>query len=192
MGLEDLTRYQGGELARRFYSSDENRVYTNGALYQLASDLEIEEKAKGFIDGAMASEEGIKKAIADYSKKYKEGFESCSVDDLKSHYEKFIAGYLENKEANKVRKELDRFSKENMKDITSKIKKAKYILDGEKNNYTFSEEEKKEAKDTIEKYGKILTIIQYLEDIKFENLRKPSVERSQKIDFKNLVDKLEL
>jgi hypothetical protein len=190
MTLEDLTRYAGGELANRFYNSRESRDHTKGALQYLASELEIEEKAKGFIDGAMASREGMKTAAEVYSSKYKEALESTSILDLKNHYDSNISEYLDEEKAEIVRNEFNLFSNETFGDIAGKIRKAEYVLNGEDNGYGFSEIEKKKAREDIEKYGRIATIISYLENIKFENLRGEAVKRTHKTDFKDLIEKL--
>lgn len=179
MSLEDITRYQNGALAGLFSSSKQDSIYVNGALYELASSMGIEEEAKGFIDGAMASREGVKTAIGVYSEKYQHALEDVNIEDLQTHYNEFIEGYLDEEKVGKINGELLKFSKEKFGDISKKIKRSEYILKG-KDTYDFSDGEKEEAKATIEKYKNLVTILETLEQIKFEQLRPNAVRRSQK------------
>jgi hypothetical protein len=191
MALEDMIRYQGGELASRFYGSDQDRVYVNGALYQLASDLGIEKEAKGFIDGSMASEDGIKTAVGVYSTKYREAINEVKMGDLFEHYDEFLKDYLDVEEVDKVKAEFGKFSNETYGEINKEIAKSLYVIDGtDKKLYDFSDKEKEKAKDVLEEYQKIFSLMKILEDIKFENLRPKAVKRSQGRNLKNLVGKL--
>lgn len=191
MALEDMIRYQGGELASRFYKSEQDRVYVNGALYQLASDLGIEEEARGFIDGSMASEEGIKTAVGVYSDKYREAINKAKIGDLFKHYDELLKDYLNDEEVDKVKAKFKKFSDRTYGEINDEIQKSLYILDGaNKKFYDFSDEEIEKAKDALEEYQKIFPLMKILEDIKFEDIRPKAVKRSQGRNLKDLVEKL--
>ncbi len=191
MGLENLvsenlTRYQYGELANRLYKSEEGRIYSGGALEQLAYDLGIENLGEGFIKGALASEEGIKTTIKVYSEKYQKALGESKVNELLTYHDNLLKKYLNEKEIEKLRTELKEFSEEKFGEINEKIRRATYILQGEK-IYNFSDKEKKEAEETLKKYHRVFGIIQLLENAKFENLRLNAVNMYFKKTFKESV-----
>lgn len=190
MALEDLTRYQAGELAKRFYESRDSRNYVGGALYQLASDMGVEEEADGFIKGSMASRQGMETAAKVYSEKYHEAFKDVSMGDLKGHYENYITEYGD-EDAAKVTAEFDKFSSETHGDITKKLARAEYVLKGEALG-EYTENDRTAAKETLEKYGRISLIMKQLEDIKFENIRGDAVKISQEESSRELIEKLGL
>ena len=189
MSLENLTRYQGGELARRFYQSEQDRPHTKGALYQLASDLGIEEKAKGFIEGTMTDEKGIATAAETYADKYQKALGLLTTDEFLTNYSEILTDYLNDKESKKVRAEFEKFSGETFKKINDKFTTSLYILQG-KDIYDFPEDVKKDAENNLQRYRGILNIMEGLENIKFENLRPNAVKRTQKEDLKNRVKEL--
>jgi len=91
-----------------------------------------------------------------------------------------LNNYLDEEEATKIRKEFMKFSEEKLKDINKNLKRSEYILKGEDNFYDFKDEEKENAKNTLEKYQKMVLGMALLEDVKFENLRPNVTERTHK------------
>jgi len=190
MSLEDLTRYQGAGLAASLARSEEGQRYLSGALEQLAEDMGVSESARGFIDGALSSDEGIKAVLGSYGQKYQESKNSLNVGELFSSYEDVLNSYLENQEDSaKIMGEVNKYSEENYGNIMKKIFSAKHVIDGE-GKYDFSNDEKESAKRTIEQYGNLVEILGTLESARFESLRLKAVEKTNKLKFKQIASKL--
>ena len=178
MRLKDLKRHEAGELARRLFKSGEKDI-ANGALETLAYDLGIISRAEGFIQGTLASEKGIDTATGIYSQKYHEILEGLTVNDLSTHYDQILKGYLSEEGAEPIRAEFNRFSGQTYGDIIKQVTRANYVVQGEsEDRYDFSEEEVWDARVTLERYKGLITSMNLLDDIKFENLRPRAAKRT--------------
>ena len=189
MTIADMQRYKYGGLAAKFLK--ENPALSIGSLEQLASDLGIEDSARGFIEGAASSEEGIKRATSVYYTKYQEAKEDTNIKELYNFYEdEFIKTYIGNIKSTKLKDEINKHSRKKLKDIVNEAKKAKYILDGEESGVTYTPAVIQDAKDTLDKYKKTMSILAFAEEAYFERLRASASQRTFKKMFEEIADKI--
>lgn len=190
MALADLQRYRYGGLAARVL--EENPTLAVGALEGLASDFGVNRAyAEGAEAAFRASEEGLKAAVNTYATKYFEARNDCLIDELFNFYDSdFVRSYIGDVKTDKLKAEVNKFSGEKLTDINGKIKKAKYILDGKKNNVTYSATEIKDAEDTLEKYKKATIVMGVVEEVYFERLRATASENVSKHSLNKLADEI--
>lgn len=148
------------------------------------------DEAEGVIEGALASEEGIAKALKIYSEKYEDAFESMKVLDVFTAYDNELQDFLgeDSDEYQRARREFETYASENVKDISKKVKKA-HVQAQVKNSKDLglSDEEVESAKDTLRKYQKVMGIIGLLEQNKLEALRPKVRKRATKRTLKDLL-----
>ncbi len=187
--LENVIRYERGELARRLIGSEDGQKHLGSTLEQLAYDLGMTGDPKGFVEGVMASKQGIETTVGNYVGKRQDAMSSVTVQELSGYYGETLDSYLDGTEAGKIKAELGKFSDETFGDITKKLKKAKYDLDGEEHG-ELSDEKKNSAEAVLKKYENVMLILQTLENDKMEKLRPSVVEKSHKKELKEIAGKL--
>ena len=179
MAIEDLTLYQGGALAGRLLQSEDGQSYLGGALEQIASDLGLEESAMGFINGSMASEDGIKVAVGTYNKKYEDALGELSVKDFYEFYRDGFEKGLNDEEKETLRKKYDS-NKSNIKDVKGKIAKLQHQMKSP------DEKEREAATKEMEKYSDIMNLLVINQDILYMNLLPKAIEKTNMRRIKEL------
>lgn len=188
----DFEKYQYGALAANLAQSDEGE-FASGALEVLAGakGLNLGEEALGFIRGTQASEDGIKTAIADYSKSFQDKRSEYQPADLADWYDSVLKG-LKKEDKKKYLSALGKHD-ETIKTIRKKVKIASRIVkaqedDDIKGEYT--PEQVSKAKETMDEYRNIFSVMAALDQYKFEELRPVAVEAARKRDLEALAKKL--
>ena len=186
----DFEKYQYAGLAASLAGSKENAQYIPGALEVLAGDkgLGWGEEALGFIRGTQASEKGIETAINVYNQKFQEERGKYKPIDLAKWYGSVLTD-LGDTEKTKILTALEKHD-ETIKDISEKMRKAVYTISDKAPQDMFTPEQKSEAKETIEKYRDVNSIMVTLDNYKFEELRSDAVEATRKGSLENLVKNL--
>lgn len=190
--LEDMKRYQYGELAKRLSQSKENQRFVPGALEQLASDIkEISESENLLLKDLIKKGQGLESILEVYPAKYGKEYNNLTVEELLSHYEKILNDYLTKERVMKIKENFGKVGGEKLGDIEKKLNKAMYDMLGKQKGYReFSEKELKSIQDVIGKYGLIKDILNLLEDIKFEELRPTATENAYRQELTKKVDEL--
>lgn len=188
----DFEKYQYGALAANLAQSNEGE-FASGALEVLAGakGLNLGEEALGFIRGTQASEDGIKTAIADYSKSFQDKRSEYKPADLADWYDSVLKG-LKKEDKKKYLSALGKHD-ETIKTIRKKVKIASRIVkaqedDDIKGEYT--PEQVSKAKETMDEYRNIFSVMAALDQYKFEELRPVAVEAARKRDLEALAKKL--
>ena len=186
----NFARYQYGALASVLANSKESKRYAPSALEILAGKkgLNLGEEALGFVRGTQASEEGIQTAINVYAQNFKEKRGKYKPVELADWYTPVLSD-LDEQERKKVVEYLGKHD-ENLGSIEKKVAEADYILSEDAPEGLFTDKQKSEARETIEKYGKLISILNVLDTYKFESLRPDAVNTTRKKDLKNLASKL--
>ncbi|MGA2130070.1 MAG: hypothetical protein ABSG05_00435 [Candidatus Pacearchaeota archaeon] len=186
----DFQKYQYGALAGRFLASKESGRYAPGALEVLAGakGLDLGEEALGFIRGTQASEKGIQTAAGIYTGKFEEKRGEYTPAELANWYGPVLAyANLEKKDQDKILATLNEHD-ETLNAIREASEKANYIVDAP--DGLFTDEQKDRAKKLVEKYQKVLLVINVLDNYKFESLRSDAVTVTSATDLKGLASKL--
>lgn len=153
--------------ARAFKNKDV--ATSQSALEKLALEMGIvnEKAQEKFGQSYSSSEEALQHAIGTYSSGYYEGLEKQTVTDLFSNYETYFKRYIGGKKEDV----LAEFGEETFGDIEKKVKGAVEIMESDTDN--FSEDDKKKAKKTLEKYGLIRRVLMKVEEEKISELYTP-------------------
>ena len=185
-------QYQYGALAANLAQSNEGE-FASGALEVLAGakGLNLGEEALGFIRGTQASEEGIKTAISTYNKQFQDERSKYKPADLADWYDSVLKG-LKKEDKEEYLSTLGKHD-ETIKTIRKKVKIASRIVkaqedDDIKGEYT--PEQVSKAKETMDKYRNVFSVMAALDQYKFEELRPVAVEAARKKDLEALAKKL--
>jgi hypothetical protein len=175
--LEDIVRYQYANAAGRLISDEKTAPFAKGALEKLLEQMDpaSREIAEGFVEGAFASEEGIKKAIGINDGKYQRALDGLDVSEFYGLRLKTLNSLLGEKEAGEASAVFEKYKGQTVGSIIKKIAQASAILKDKTG--LFDDEKKEEAKKTIEKLGYINNIITLLENRNYEELM-PSATKS--------------
>ena len=82
----EFNKYVNGELAANMLRNRTDFKYVKGALDVLANDLDLSEEAKGFIEGAYRSRQGIETASMVYAKMHNDGVSEAKGEDFKEWF----------------------------------------------------------------------------------------------------------
>lgn len=176
--------YQYGALAGILANSNESKRHAPSALEVLAGEkgLNLGEESLGFVRGTQASEEGIATAINVYAKNFKEKRGTYKPVELADWYAPVLSD-LDEQERKKVIEYLGKYD-ENLESIEKKVATAGYILGKDAPEGLFTDKQKSEARETLEKYGKLMSILNVLDTYKFETLRPDAVNTTRGKDLK--------
>jgi len=189
MALDDLMRYENGELGRRLYQSEEGKKFVLGALENLMGSLHED---AALSTGVAINHGGEEDIIKVYAGKYQKALDSLDIEELlEKQYEGILSSYLDEIRVTKIRKEFAKFSNATVGDIRKELASSQYILLGKQTkSYKFSDKEVENAENTFEKYKKINEGIELLEDIKFENLRPIAARKTYTQELKEYAESL--
>ena len=191
-------KYQYGALAERMFASKENPEHGVSALETMVGKkgLNLGEENLGFFRGALeAYRKGEKSALQNSAQNYANIFEQEKGKykplDMAAWYDSVLRD-LDKEDKDKIIGELGKH-KETIKEITKKVKKASLILETQgdedlKDEYT--PEQVSKARETLQKYANIRSVLQTLDNYKLDELRPEIVNESRKKDLKGLASKL--
>lgn len=174
MTKEDIKRYRYGALAGALYDT-EDLLGVHESLHFLAGDLGIKDEAEGFIEGAMASKEGIETATKVYFNKRAKALEGTKIKDIGEYFSDYI-NYVDSEKSKKLQKALGEYAERTFGEIKKEIEKAEYILKG-KEKYEFNQKEIDESKKVLEKYKTLFQIIGTVEKAEIDDLL-PNVRKT--------------
>lgn len=123
-------------------------------------------------------------AIKNGLKIYQEAYSEQTLGDLVKSNEDALKSYA-GENAEKIKKELEPFYGKKMKDIMKEMEKAEHIIKGEELGLN-SEEQAKSAKEEYNKYAKIYTAINLLEEKRKSGLRRKVEDAYHKDAFNDL------
>lgn len=145
------------------------------------------DEAEGVVEGALASEDGIAKALKIYSGKYEDALGNMNVLEVFTAYDNSLQDFLGNSEEyQRARREFEKYASEKVNDITKKVKKAQVQVKNAK-ALGLSDDEVESAKDTLKKYQRVMSILGTLEQNKLEALRPQVRERATKRTLKDIL-----
>lgn len=184
--MTEFEKFKYGALAQRFLESKESSKFVDGALLVLGNELGLGDDANGFIEGALASEEGTKKAANIYSSSFEKGFKTQDASKM-DWYNKTLEG-LPSEEQDKFKKVFSDQVGKTYEAIIQEFSAAAYKMQAPKGMFTDSDIDS--AKKVVEKYQKFLGVKETLDDYIFEGLRGKAVDASRKRNLKDLASKL--
>ncbi len=167
MAIDDLKRYRYGSLAHALLETGDV-AGINESLNALAKDLEIGDKAEGFIAGSMASEQGINAAVGVYAKKRTKALESSRVEELGEYFKPYVE-YADAESVKKIQTTLAKYSGKTLGEIKKIVDNANVILKG-KDKYPFKQEEIDKAKKTAEEYAPLFKILDTVDHAEIDSL----------------------
>lgn len=183
-------QYWHGQSAAKLAQSEDGAQYLHGAFMALAGDngLGLGEGAEGFIDGTMASNEGIATAIKTYDGKFKKGIAAQKVSDLAGHYQPILEG-LDDAQKAKILSEFTKHGDKTLGQINEEIARAKYVKADPTGTF-HSDQARADADATLGRYKSLGDTLKKLDQYKTESLRPEAVNFTRRRELKNLADKL--
>jgi len=170
-----VERYEYAVLAGRLQHSrdDSQRDLVPGALYALGNRFGVtNDDLDGFVDGTLASRQGIEKAIGTYIRKYGEAEQALSLRD----YHEFVGGnadYLQNNDV--VTRVLDEFGGENLSQLRERIAGLSHDSQHPTNG-----ELKTSATQELERYDNVLNLLQIMQDARYAIMLPEAVHRTNR------------
>ena len=179
-----VNKFKYAGLAIHFLESGEEK-YVLGAMDALTEDLGLSDDAKGFIEGAYSSEQGIQTALQIYGKHYGESFNKLTGNEIAKHYESTLKDFDE-QNAKKIKSLLEKQTN-NLEKITEESEKLSYAI-----KYGgLSEEEKENKLKSLEEFKTYSTLRKELDNYKMEELRSKAVKLSKKrFSIENTMNKI--
>ncbi len=179
---DEMKKFQYGGLAGRFLS-EKDLAGAKGSLEGLAKDLGFGPELQGFIEGTFASEKGIEKAVGTYMAKYQEFKGKSTVKELGTYYDQLIDEYLESKSP-EAKAELDQYQTEAYGDILRKVTQAQEKIKSKTGN--FSQQDKDDAQKVLDKYNKVVAILETMEEVTFDKLATGVTKNVRKKELQSL------
>ena len=180
-------KFAYGILAQRFLRNKETADYATGALDILAKEgLGLSEEAKGFIEGAYSSQEGIETASNIYAGNFANEMGKAKPSELTSWYNPVLSS-IEDADKKTILSTLSKQT-ETVADIEKKYMEAQYKTNAPKG--MFKDEEVTKAKDTLKNYNEFFQVKGTLDNFKFESLREKAVNATRDRKLTGLASKL--
>jgi hypothetical protein len=185
--------YDFGAVAARLGQSEEGAKYVTGALDVLADKgLHLGKEARGFIEAAYASKEGIQKASTVYGQKFEEEKENLTPSQILAQYTGVLKG-LEKAEKDKF-EAIFADEETPLSKITKEYQHAAEVLQIEKanpNSKLINGDMVTRAKEIVEKYNPLLLTINSFEEFGLhEKHRGAAVEATRKRSMSGLAKRL--
>jgi hypothetical protein len=185
--IDDLMRYQYAPLAAAAVEQ-ENFVAAGISLEKLAGDMNCAKDIRPYIDGALASKEGIKLASNGFLSRYDKAYKTATIGDLWTIYqnadltdgEKSLYGSRINPLKDKKLEDVKKMIKE-------KEKRLKSVLDG---NETMPEGEMLLLSNELRNYKEALSVISGLEQYNIVSLNEPVQKEAIKRQKKYIKDSI--
>jgi hypothetical protein len=172
--FENLARYRPAAVAEMFYQQ-KNETAAKSSLEKLVTTLDIGKDGPVLLKAIREGEEGDKTVADIYAQKYQEALWSFKISELFDFYSNYFKKYVKGDsytESERVFKE--EYGNETYKNIFSKVIEAQEKLGSKSPNVT--DEDRKKAKSTMEKYSKIVKPLQYFEEKEMSKISEPFAE----------------
>ena len=183
---EDLKKYRLGPVASQLAEAGDFRAATK-TLDNLVLGLPgvNADDVKPLLEGTKASREGINTAVSVYHTLYEQARGKIGISEMFEHYSGAINKFFSTPdELNKVKEVFDVYSGETYGSIKKRVVEASNIR---KNPDIYTEVDVKSATATLQKYQKIMTLIEALEKYESRNLLNRIVEDSEKEQIREIV-----
>lgn len=190
--LEDIALYQYADVSARLMSNEQTAKFAGGGLERLVSDFEKvlgenKDILEGFKQGALASEEGIKIATANYAAKYEKALGKLNLSEFYNLRLKTLTSMLGNKKAEEAKTIFEKYEGQTVGTIRKKYEQAVIIMSD--THDLFDDKKKEEAKRTKEKLEPIYSLIKFLEDRNYEELMPGATKSVYKKLISDALDK---
>ncbi len=183
---EGLTKYRLGPIASQLAEAGDVRTATK-TLDKLVLGLPgvNADDVKPLLEGTKASREGINTAVSVYETLYERARGKIGLSEMFDYYSGTINKFFSTPdELKKVKDVFDVYSGETYGSIKKRIVEAQNIR---KNPDIYNEADVKSATATLQKYQKVMTLIEALEKYENRNLLNPIAEDSEKEQIRELV-----
>ena len=183
---EGLKKYRLGPVASQLAEAGDFRTATK-TLDSLVLGLPgvNADDVRPLLEGTKASREGINTAVSVYHTLYEQARGKIELSEMFDYYSGTINNFFSTPdELNKVKAVFDAYSGETYGSIKRRVVEASNIG---KNPDIYSEADVKSAKETLQKYQKVMTLIGALEKYGDRNLLNPIVEDSEKEQIREIV-----
>ncbi len=146
------------------------------------------DEAEGVVAGALASDEGVKKANDIYSGKYDNALGSMKISEISDAYDADLKAFLGDgsEKYQRAKWEMNRFANETYKDVIKKVKKAEVIKKNGK-ILGLSDDDIEQARETLSKHARMLAVISMLELNKLDSLRPKVRKRATKTQLEAIL-----
>jgi len=183
---DTMNKYQWSALATSVEDGDLIRAALEEQVYSFGWNRD---EAEGVIEGALASEDGIKKAVEIYAGKYQDALGSMRAIDLFIAYGPALKDFLgeNSSEYRRARETFEANAAENYGNIFKSVKKAQVQIKNAR-ALGLSDSEVDSAKNTLKRYGKVMAILATLEQNKLEALRPQVRTRATKRTLKEILE----
>lgn len=177
--LEDLARYQYGDVAGRLGSDEKTAPFMKGALEKLIDSFDIDKDIlSGLKEGAFASEQGIATATQIYAEKYQNALKQTKVMEFYEVRSSTLKSLLGDEKAEESKAVFEKYQDQTIGSILNKFEQAQEKIKSK--NGLFDEKAKAEAKKTSEKLAPIYNLITLLEQRNYEELRNGATKSTYK------------
>jgi len=179
---QDMERYGFANLAARLAGDESLVKFVPGALYGQASKLGINvNNAKGFIEGSLASDQGISTAIGTYAKKFNSAFESLTLKEYIASRESGLS-YIDPAKLTEIKAKVAGYENETIGSLTKKLAKLRHA------SKSPDKSEADKARKDLEKYKEVQIVMGVLEDESLRELLPDAVKFTSKRNLEALVD----
>ena len=177
--LEDITRYQYGNVTARLAADKATAPFAKGSLEKLIDSFGLDKDIiSGLKAGTLASQQGVNTAIEIYNKKYEDSLSQANVMDFYGLRVPVIKGLLGDEEAEKAKSVFEKYSTETIGSIRKNYNQAQAKINDDTG--LFDKKQKEDAQKVIEKYAGIYSIVELLEQRNFDELKNGATKSTYK------------
>lgn len=186
--MADLNKFAYGALAENMRNKRVDDKYVKGSLDALADNLGFSDTAKGFIEGAYMSRQGLEMATTTYAQEHEKEMQTVTGTNLKDWYTGDVLDGLSDVDKASFNNALEKHGAETFGDISRQYRLAATKVNAPEGDYT--EAEVTAARDIIEKYQTFMIANNELQDFKLEGIRANTLPFARKRHLKDLASKL--
>ena len=185
MTIDVMNKYQLSALATSMEEEDLVRAALEEQVHSFGWN---EDEAEGVIEGALASDKGIKTAVSIYAGKYQDALYSLNFRELFDAYDDTLRDFLgdDSEEYERARNTAEEYREQNYGDVAKAVKKAQAQVKNAK-ALGLSVDEVDSAKETLERHARVMNVLAMLERNKLEALRPQVVRRATKRGLKDIL-----
>ena len=176
----EYEKFRYGGLAAWLLGREQDSKYATGALKVLAGpgELDVGEDRWGFVEGTLASSEGIQRASGNFAKRFYSAMDSSKISDLagNSWYSPTLEGLTDEDQAS-IRGTLGNFGNTTFGGMEKSLKRDSWILQAPEGEKT--PEEKEQAQARITRYKPAVETLKRIDGYAFENIRQKAVDETR-------------
>ena len=184
--MPELNKFAYGALAGKMLNERADDKYVKGSLDALAHSLDLSEEAKGFIEGAYRSKQGIQTAVEVYSKSFREEMNTATGTDLKNWYAENMFEGLSDTDRLTLETKLTTHGDQTYGDISRQYRLAATKANAPEGDYT--PEEVAAAREVAAQYQDFIVVNQELEEFKLESIRSEAINFGRRRALRELVN----